>query len=152
PAYLFVVPWDTKHVSGVTAVVRNLIAQMRASDGPRPELAVNDWVAARPRKIDDEWRFRFSVVGRLAVLPLLVAMVKMPWRLAVIRAFLHVQHVDVVNFHYLTIDALGVAILKLMGLYRGRLVISVHGTDVRPASNAFEKISRKLIFRASSHI
>jgi glycosyltransferase involved in cell wall biosynthesis len=55
----------------------------------------------------------------------------LPLGLLRLRRLLHELNVQVVNFHYIGDGALSVALLRRLGLYRGKLVLSVHGTDVR---------------------
>jgi glycosyltransferase involved in cell wall biosynthesis len=62
------------------------------------------------------------------------------------------RQVGVITFHYPSIDALGAAILKLSGLYKGDLILSFHGSDVKPARNLVEQILWRIIFSASDRI
>jgi glycosyltransferase involved in cell wall biosynthesis len=139
-------------VGGVSAVVGNLVREMRLRPGFEPVIVVNEWTDTRPRQVDDQWSFRVTVLGDSSLAGIAGALLKMPWRLMRLKRFLSDRGAAVVNFHYLSSDALGVALLKLLGLYRGALVISVHGTDVRPASGRLEAVARRLIFAAADRI
>ncbi|WP_077033677.1 glycosyltransferase family 4 protein [Pelomonas sp. KK5] len=128
-AILFVLPWAPAHAGGVTGVVLNL---MRHWDGGlRPRLLVSDWACRRPADIDGVTHFRATPLGQASPLGLAKALLAGPpqlWRLA---RLLQRSKVRAVNFHYPGGNVLGVALLKRLGIYRGRLILSYHGTDVR---------------------
>ena len=126
---LLVIPWSPTAVGGVSTVVRHLREQWLAA-GQSVRLAVESWPDRLPRLQGDELHFRFSVSGarsgwrRWAGLPGAAASLVRTARL------LKQQRVGAVNFHYPSLQALGVALLKRWGLFNGRLVLSFHGTDV----------------------
>jgi glycosyltransferase involved in cell wall biosynthesis len=130
PAYMFVVPWDTHHVGGVNGVVLNLAQVMRVETALRPIIAINDWSAVSTQSDTGDLRFRFSPIAPSPA-GLLKGLSLLPLRLWQLRRFLRVQGVQVVNFHYVGESALGVALLKRFGLFDGKLVLSVHGADVK---------------------
>ena len=141
-----VLPWSPNLPGGVSVVVRSLIGQWR-KEGLFPMVMVSDWKALRP-VIDDEGilNFRFTLLGSLSWLGLVKATLTAPvilwrtWRL------LCAHKISAVNFHYPSLDAFGVAMLKRSGLFRGRLVLSFHGTDARaPASLLEDRLWRWLL-------
>ena len=146
PSVLLVLPWSPNLPGGVSVVVRSLIGQWR-KEGLFPMVMVSDWKALRP-VIDDEGilNFRFTLLGSLSWLGLVKATLTAPvilwrtWRL------LCAHKISAVNFHYPSLDAFGVAMLKRSGLFRGRLVLSFHGTDARaPASLLEDRLWRWLL-------
>lgn len=133
---LVVVPWSCKWRGGVSTVVRSLSEQWQAA-GLRHEVVVDDWAAGTLDTGAEEWHFRFVVmaattpVAGIRALPGALRTMFRLWRA------LKSQDCVAINFHYPGINALGVALLKRLGLWRGRLVLSFHGTDVRvPRSRA----------------
>lgn len=74
--------------------------------------------------------FRFSLLGRSTLSGLGKAVLISPLRLFRTWRLLSQLEVGAVNFHYASLDALGIAILKSLRLFSGRLLLSFHGTDV----------------------
>jgi glycosyltransferase involved in cell wall biosynthesis len=150
--YLLVLLWEPHHVGGVNVVVKNLAAAIRQTTELQPLIAVSNWSAGLPVDTVDGVRFRFAVLGRLTLIRLLSSLVRLPARLFAIHCFLRSHRVVVVNFHYFSLDACGVALLKLLQLYRGKLVISIHGSDVRPATATAERLIRNLVFAGTDAV
>lgn len=143
--YLLVLLWEPHHVGGVNVVVKALATQIGRDTDLTPRIAVSDWEARRPVEEGTSMRLRFALIGRKSPWGLLKALLGMPHRLIVLQRFLRRHDVAVVNFHYFSIEALGVALLKLAGVYRGKLVMSIHGTDVRVPDGSIERWCRRLI-------
>jgi glycogen(starch) synthase len=150
--YLFVVPWDTHHVGGVNGVVLNLARTMRGLSNLEPLIAINDWSARGPLREGDEVRFRFAVLGALSPVALAKSLVQLPGRLLALLRLLRDERVAVVNFHYLSDTALGVALLKLAGAYRGKLIVSLHGADAARPSSRLRRAAVRLSLRAADAI
>jgi glycosyltransferase involved in cell wall biosynthesis len=145
-AYLFVLMWEPHHVGGVNVVVKNLAATVQRATNLRPLIGIGDWSATRPVQTADGLHLRFAVTGQLTPIGLVKSLLRLPSRLLTIHRFLRSNRVAVANFHYFSVDALGVALLKWLRLYRGKLVISIHGSDVRPAGGRIEAWLRAAIF------
>jgi glycosyltransferase involved in cell wall biosynthesis len=145
PVYLFILPWEPHHVGGVTNVVNNLARVMHERGSFTPKIAVNKYGAARPHDEKLYALFDFSIVLAPTPLGLLKACLRAPARLARTFRLLRANHVRVVNFHYPGLAPLGVAVLKRLGLFSGRLLLSYHGTDVAPPSGRIERTLRALI-------
>jgi glycosyltransferase involved in cell wall biosynthesis len=135
-----VIPWSPALPAGVSIVVSRLkdALQTREVDCT---ITVADWNATTLRTGDDgHRRLRFGVLGAArGAGALLRAVIALPWRLLQLRRALHRDRVGAVDFHYVGLDALGIAVLKRIGAWRGTLVLSFHGTDVRPPGSAFER-------------
>lgn len=88
----------------------------------------------------------------MSALGVLKAIIAMPLRLW--RTFLLLQEYDAqaVNFHFPGIAPFGVAVLKRLGVFRGRLVLSYHGTDVAPPSGRIESLIRDFVLRSADHL
>ena len=119
---LLVLPWSPNLPGGVSVVVRNLAREL-TNIGVSPLMVVDTWDAP-VHHFDSEGvlNFRFALLGALNLLGLIKGVLAFPGRIA---------------------DALGIALLKRLSLFKGRLVLSFHGTDVRrPESFVEEKLWR----------
>lgn len=137
--FVLVLPWDLSHQGGVTGVVRHLKRNISDQGWLTPIVAVNSWEARVPRCVDAVWHLRFSVTGSSRIGGILKACAVLPialWRLA---KWLRAVDARVVNFHFPGLSPLGVLALRFLGLYRGRLLLSFHGTDVREPAHGLER-------------
>lgn len=134
-----VLPWSPNLPAGVSIVVTQLQREWLAL-GMEAAIVVADWHAPTPvRGADGHLRFRFACFGDLTPAKLLPLLWSLPLQLRRTGALLRRERVTAVDFHYVGLDAVGVALLKRLGLYRGRLVLSFHGTDVRRSASALER-------------
>jgi glycosyltransferase involved in cell wall biosynthesis len=139
PHYLFVTLWDPVGPGGVNQVVANLFAEMRGRGGVRPALLVNEWDAKAPRA---ERLARFPtlrlrmrapsfterpVASWLAFAAALPTLAFRLWRLS------RTQNVAAVNAHYPSLSLLPWALLRRLNFFRGRLIFSLHGLEIRSA-------------------
>jgi L-malate glycosyltransferase len=149
---MFVVPWDLNIVGGVNGVVRNLAKAMTERGNLAPSIAINSWEDSTPRQLDGTHRFRFSVFGAMSALGLSKALALAPARLWHTFRLLRETNAQAVNFHFPGIAPFGVAVLKRLGLFRGKLVLSYHGTDVAPAGGRTERLIRAFVLRSADHL
>ena len=152
PSYMFVVPWDLNFVGGVNGVVRNLAKAMTERGGLVPSIAINSWEDSTPRQLNGTLRFRFSVFGSMSALGLSKALALAPACLWHTFRLLRETNAQAVNFHFPGIAPVGVAVLKRLGLFRGKLVLSYHGTDVAPARGRIEGLIRAFVLRSADHL
>jgi glycosyltransferase involved in cell wall biosynthesis len=153
--WLFVLPWAPRSGAGVDQVVLHLMANAAAESMRRPLLMVADWSAPQACESSDLGMrtLRFRLVsplggpsrswGHAVSAALRLQQLYRLWRL------LSRERVEVVNVHYVSPWAWSFAVLRRLGLYRGRLVLSWHGTDLHTARHAnpseyrlFERLSR----------
>lgn len=129
-------------------VVRNLAHQLRGF-GASPVMVVDTWDAAAHR-FDHEsvLNFRFALFGAFSLLGLIKGGLAFPGRVAATLALLREYKVSAVNFHYPSLDAFGIALLKHLNLFKGRLVLSFHGTDVRRPSGFVEETLWRFVLRS----
>jgi L-malate glycosyltransferase len=151
-SYIFVLPWDLHIVGGVTAVVKNLAKAMTEEGVLQPVIAINSWEDLRPRQVGNTLRFRFSIFGSISALGILKSAVKAPVCLWQTRRLLRKHNAQAVNFHFPGIAPFGVAVLKRLGLFQGKLVLSYHGTDVAPAGGPIESLIRGFVLRSADHL
>ena len=136
---LLVLPWSTQHSGGVSVVVRQL-AQQWQCDGQACTIVVDQWASSGEGALAaDERAASFSFLAGLDTWAgCLRSLARMPSALWRTLALLRQTGCTGVNFHYPGLNVVGVALLKQLGLFRGRMVLSFHGTDVRAPANAIE--------------
>jgi len=134
-----VIPWSPNLPGGVSIVVRHLQQEMLAK-GEQPVIVVNNWGAAAPF-VDSEGslNFRFAIFGTITLGGLVKSFIGFPVRVFKTFSLLRQFNVKAVNFHYPSTDALVIAVLKRLRLFKGSLVLSFHGTDVQPPESLLAK-------------
>lgn len=149
---LVVLPWSPALPGGVSVVVRNLLAQWNHG-GIAARAVVSEWTASRPG-VDSEGntKFRFALLGALTWWGLAKSLFIAPLRLWRTWQLLQRQRICAVNFHYPSLDALGVALLRRIGLFRGQLVLSFHGTDVRAPLTPLEARLWRWLFHMATDV
>lgn len=151
-SYLFVLPWEPDIVSGVNGVVRNLAKAMAEEGSLEPSIAVDSWKDWTPRQFADTLHFRFSIFGAMSALGMLKAILVTPLRLWHTYRLLEKSNAQAVNFHFPGTSPFGVAALKHLGLFRGKLVLSYHGTDVAPPSGRMQRLIRDFMLKSADHL
>ena len=137
--FLLVVPWELNHPGGVNQVVRNLYDGMARRPGLRPWVAVKSWGHPRPRAGRTEGRrtlrlrLREPFPGTGGIKARLLFWLTLPAVLVRLHRWLRRHRVTVVNAHYPGLWLLPVALLRGSGLWQGRLILSLHGQDLRDA-------------------
>jgi L-malate glycosyltransferase len=137
---------------GVNVVVRNLAKAMTERGRLTPLIAINSWEDSTPRQSGDIFRFRFSIFGAMSALGVLKALFVTPMRLWRTFDLLQKHNAQAVNFHFPGIAPFGVAVLRRLGLFRGKLILSYHGTDVAPPSGRIESLIRAFVLRSADHL
>jgi glycosyltransferase involved in cell wall biosynthesis len=148
-SYVFVLPWELHHAGGVNQVVLNLHREALAAGDLEPLVLVNEWSAFRPgeRVVDGRrtlylrlaspWPDRRPVAGFLKWLA------TSPVWVADLLGLCRRRRVAAFNVHYPGLSALPLALLRHLRLYRGALILSFHGTDLRTA-NRTGRVERAL--------
>ena len=134
-----VIPWAPCHQGGVTGVIKHLYNNWPASSPSRPKVVVNDWSAIQPKMAEDALYFRLNPFIGTSWFTIIMSILRAPFALYRILLLLRSERVAAVNFHYTDHSPIGIALLKWAGLYKGRLLISFHGTDVRILGSRFER-------------
>ena len=88
----------------------------------------------------------FSAKGILNTLLLAPVALYRIWK------FLKDHRITAVNFHYPSLSALSVAVLKRLGAFQGKLVLSFHGTDVRTPARGVEARAWSFLLETSDAI
>jgi glycosyltransferase involved in cell wall biosynthesis len=160
PGYVFVLPWDLQRTGGVNQVVVNLHREMSIAGELEPLILVTDWSAFRPvetvidgrptvrLRLWSPWKEGGSTIGFLKW-----AVESPVWIFDLLR-FCRLRRVKAFNFHFAVLNAFPIAVLRFLRLYRGELIISFHGSDLRNAKNAgrIEQILWRFVFRSATAI
>lgn len=130
---LLYLPWEFDMLGGVDVVVERL---WRGLDNHFPGLVsigIQDWTQHGERTDEQGRKFLHlnfpappSAHGRLPVR----YMATLLRRLIVARSDLRRHNITTVNVHFPTLNTYPLALLKLLGLWKGKLVLSFHGSDV----------------------
>jgi glycosyltransferase involved in cell wall biosynthesis len=137
--YLFVLPWDLRADSGgVNHVVRSLYDGIAADGRLEPRVLVLSWDAAaaiEERDAAGRSIVRFRLMSFEQHLALLVGaaryLAQLPSELHRLRALVKRYRVAIVNCHYIGSSDLTWIIAKALGLFRGKVFLSLHGRDIR---------------------
>lgn len=111
--------------------------------GLEAQICQDDWNYRSPQPGEGEvMLLRFGILGGTTPLALLKTLLAAPLHLAKLATWLRKSDVACINYHYAGLGALSIACLKGFGIFRGRLVLSFHGTDVQRPK---DRISRELL-------
>ena len=150
PGYLLVIPWGLAAPGGVSQIVASLHRELGAL-GWNPTVLVPTWAATAPA-VDDtgtipvlRWRIRSPWSDGNAAKSLIAFLLTFPafaWRW---RELARRHDWQVVNFHYPGLSALTWIALKRLKLWRGAVVLSVHGREVRDPQPPRGAVARRLM-------
>jgi len=137
--YLLAVPWELAHPGGVNQVVRNLSDRLSERGSVRPWILVKSWDGSRSRPgrtggrrtLRMRLREPFPLAGGRRAR--LLAWLVLPARALRLGWWLRRRRVAVVNAHYPGLWLLPVAVAGFLGIWPGRLLLSLHGQDLRDA-------------------
>ncbi len=139
-AYWFVMPWDPKHPGGVVNVVFNLYKQF-AKHNLSPSILVASWDDVSFRKVVRQdgvicchGRLLYPLVNGL--IGKLAYWLRLPAFLLRLNKALSEDNVVCINPHYPNDSALSFVLLRKLGGYHGRILLSFHGTDFDAIENA----------------
>ena len=138
-AFALVLPWDLHYVGGVNRVVSDLYAQLARGTDYRPIVVVASWETKSPTSGVDPngrrtvWmRIRTPFGGAGVTLRTQLSYVlHLPGELRRFLRLVREHEIVVANFHYVGGLAFTWALLRWLRLYRGELVLSFHGSDLR---------------------
>lgn len=126
-------PFHFDLLGGVDVVVENLWRGLERHQPGLATIGIQDWVEEGDKTDAEGRRFLHLNLpqppegGLVATLRYLVTLGR---RIPRIVGELRRRNVAVVNFHYLTLNVFPLALIKRLGLWRGRIVLSFHGSDV----------------------
>lgn len=140
PAWCFVLPWSLKGLhGGVNQVVVNLLREFESDPACiwRTLAMETDW---KPEVVEDptvcateviKFRLRVPFTDENTLLTTLAFLIHLPAELFRLRALAKRRKIEVFNVHYVDAEALTFAILKAMNWFEGKLIFSLHGSDLR---------------------
>ncbi len=138
---LLVLPWDLGPIGGVNAVVASLYERFTMHGELQPAILVTNWADKTPvHKTDGGYdkvflRIRGPIERGGTLRSLAAYLLFLPNELRKAARLVRDLGVSVVNAHYPTLAMLTVALARRLGLHRARLVLSLHGTDIRQAAS-----------------
>lgn len=141
PSYLFVLPWSLQYPGGVNEVVTRLYDGLDQDGTFRPIVLSTEWDATRPRQTIENgrttiyFRLRSPISKGKSIMNFLGFILKLPWSLRRLKDLITQHDVKVINIHYLNGASIIFVILRKLGLFNGKLIVSLHGTDLRSASD-----------------
>lgn len=160
PAYVIVVPWRPDYGGGVNEVVLNLYRETQAAGELQPLLLVEEWAAVRPVETTSEGRHTVYLrlwspwLEQRPLLGFIKWILAAPLFLFDLVRFCRRHQVVAFNFHFASLSAFPIAVLRRLGLYRGALILSFHGLDLRDAraGGRFAHALWKFVFRSATAI
>ena len=125
-------PFHFDLLGGVDVVVENLWRGLERHQPGLATIGIQDWVEEGDKTDAEGRRFLHLNLpqppeGTVAQLRYLVTLSR---RIPSIVRALRARHISVVNFHFLTLNVFPLALIKRLGLWKGRIVLSFHGSDV----------------------
>jgi glycosyltransferase involved in cell wall biosynthesis len=146
-------PWSTSAGGGVNTVFR-AVRTSWARAGVESTVLVDDWGVKRPRLERDEWHLRLNVLSGLPGSPFRALRAAVPAMIRTVRIamFFRRESITAVHVHYPRLSALGLALSRRSRLWRGALVLTFHGSDVRPPRDGLEAWAWRIIFANCSRV
>jgi len=136
-SYAFVMPWPVDPPGGVNEVVRNLIEEFRLAGEFHPVLIESHWASARPvvesRPDYTYIRMRLRTLSNANLKGLLAFFLSLPFALRSLWRLAKEFRIDVINFHFPSLNALNWVALQKLRLFPGKVILSFHGSDIRSA-------------------
>src|SRR3954467_447282 len=153
--FMVVLPWEPVARGGVNQVVLNLCEEIRQTGPFSPLILVTDWRSLHLQEQEMQgfrtvWlRLRAPGIGSAFLRSFFIYMLTFPSALYRWRRLITRYDVRVVNGHFPSLQMLNVALLRLLGLYRGSLLLSFHGTDAVMvlAARGMERVLWRWLFR-----
>jgi glycosyltransferase involved in cell wall biosynthesis len=136
--YLLVVPWPLTAIGGVNQVVAGLYEGVKKFGRLAPRVLQISWEDAAPVDTVDpagrhitrlRMRFPFDSSWRLGHLVRYIA--SLPVELLRIRRLVKSHAIRVVNCHYVGGADFSWVLAKRLGLFDGKVLLSLHGLDIR---------------------
>jgi L-malate glycosyltransferase len=147
--WLFVLSWSLRRVGGVSEVVKSLIRCFREGGTWTPQLLI---AGEKPRSVEstetelieahylDIW----SPTDRTRpVRSLLSFFFRLPHRCRALSQIISRHKIEVINPHFPGLECLLFVFMKKLRLFKGMIVLSFHGSDVRLAHSS-RGLERKL--------
>lgn len=162
PHWLFVLPWDLRHIGGVNEVVRNLASEFHRIQ-PRSSTVVNtEYGADRPiYQIGEDpyeiirYTLRAPFASKRPVRQMMAFLYHLPRTLYHLRSLLNKREIDAVNVHYPSLSSLVLLIACRLFRPRRSLILSFHGADMHHFRDSLSRISRlawRILLNGADHL
>jgi glycosyltransferase involved in cell wall biosynthesis len=139
-AYLLVLPWDPRgDIGGVNQVVCSLYDGIARDGRFVPHAVVSSWDAITPtREWDSAGRsiVSFRLISPSARGNAFRYALRLPGQLIALRRFVKEYRVAVANCHYVGSSDPVWVLAKALGVFRGKVFLSLHGRDIRSLAEA----------------
>jgi glycosyltransferase involved in cell wall biosynthesis len=136
-SYAFVLSWPIEATGGVNEVVRNLLAEVESAGELEPVLIESHWASHVPQ-VDQHAghtriRLRLRALGGPGLRESLLFLATLPATLLSLKRLARQHGIVAFNVHFPELDAWRWAALRRLGMFRGRVILSFHGSDIRNA-------------------
>lgn len=153
--WLFVLPWSLEDVGGVNEVLKNLIRRFRHGGAFVPHLLITDErlrpaCSAAAAFIQADYMDLWPPISNEEPVALPRSfLLRFPHRCWKLGKIIRQHNIKVINLHFPELNSLLFVFMKQLRLFRGRLILSFHGTDIRSArrSEGVERAVWKLLLR-----
>jgi glycosyltransferase involved in cell wall biosynthesis len=162
PGWLFVLPWSLRLVAGggVNEVVKSLIVEFRDGGVFSPQLLVSSeapesGATAGPELIRPYRLNLWSPIHhKHPVRGLFSFVYRLPYRCWAVRRLIHRHNIEVINPQFPGLGCLLFLVLKWLHLFKGKIILSFHNSDVTNAlgSTGLERRLWRLLLRHADRI
>jgi len=138
--FCFVLPWSFTLNGGVNQVVRNLMRALDEEQHREPMALELRW---DPPMSDGRLpgtaikhvslKLRPAYIAEKPLRSVLAFLASAPRDLLILRRLVKRHRITVFNLHYPDLTGLNFVLLRMLGLFRGAVLLSFHGTDIRTA-------------------
>jgi glycosyltransferase involved in cell wall biosynthesis len=141
PAYCFILGWSFDVQGGVSEVVKNLIEEFREGREWDPIRLEAQWdpqsqaVEAGPTK-HLYFRFRPPYEPKRPLRHSLAFLRHLPSDVKALRRIARDHNIAVFNPHFVGYGSVILVLMRRLRLYKGKVILSIHGTDIRQAHQA----------------
>lgn len=136
-SYAIMLPWSIELPGGVNEVVRNLIQEFRLAGEFHPIFLEGHWPSAKPvvekRKDYTHIRMRIRGLDNTNIRATVAFFLSLPATLWNLASFVKDHHIVAINIHFPFLDALNWIMLRKLGLFSGKVILSFHGSEIRKA-------------------
>jgi glycosyltransferase involved in cell wall biosynthesis len=160
PGWLFVLPWSLRHIGGVNEVVKSLVVRFRDGGAFSPQLLVSSGESDSGGTVEPELikphylELRSPVDRQGSIRGLLSFLYRLPYHCWALRRIIDQHNIRIINPHFPDLASLLFLVLKKLNLFKGKIILSFHLSDVREALSTKGR-ERKLwgmLLRGADHI
>lgn len=153
--YLFTLPWRLAGPGGVNEVVKNLYRSLDNANSFTPVVLTQDW---QPNSGDNTSTTALRTIPFPLYSPCearlkarMAFLLRLPVTLFRLRQIFRKMRVEVVNPHFPGMECIHFFMLRWLGIFRGRIILSFHGSDVVAVSKSafFERRLWAVLLRSA---